>query len=217
MRIVWCGPCFTCVFLVMDARGKLGQHERSALVARGEADCFSRFSNALTNFPSVFITRSTHNYIMNLFHLEHCHCHFIQYLLEKMGYVGYTKWQWALSCVTKNATMYCHYETMNDGTSLGISSITQRNTRKLIKYEIILNRFERLYYWFACDVIAAMLVYNNNRVVITFFCCVHQRGRHTLCHLNPWRLSANQELVYLQHLLSMVLGGSTGSRTRGPC
>ena len=25
------------------------------------------------------------------------------------------------------------------------------------------------YTWFACDVIAAMLVYDNNRVVITFF------------------------------------------------
>ena len=41
------------------------------------------------------------------------------------GYVRYTKWQWALSFVTKNATMYCHYETMNDSTSLGISNITQ--------------------------------------------------------------------------------------------
>ena len=40
------------------------------------------------------------------------------------GHVRYTKWQWALSCVTKNATMYRHYETMNDGISLGISNIT---------------------------------------------------------------------------------------------
>ena len=48
--------------------------------------------------------------------------------------------------------------------------------------------------WFACDVIAAMLVYSNNKVVITFFCCVHQHDRHTLCHLNPWKLSGNQEL-----------------------
>ena len=64
--------------------------------------------------------------------------------------------------------------------------------------------------WFACDVIAAMLVYNNNRVVITFFCCVHQHGRHTLCHSNPWRLSANQEyskfitLEFNQFLLCLV-------------
>ena len=28
------------------------------------------------------------------------------------------------SCVTKNATMYCHYETMNDSISLSISNIT---------------------------------------------------------------------------------------------
>ena len=51
---------------------------------------------------------------------------------EETGYVRYTKWQWALSCVTKNATMYCHYETMNDGTSLGISSITRRNCENLM-------------------------------------------------------------------------------------
>ena len=47
--------------------------------------------------------------------------------------------------------------------------------------------------YFACDVIAAMFVYNNNSVEITFFCCIHQHVRHTLCHLNPLRLSANQE------------------------
>ena len=35
--------------------------------------------------------------------------------------------------------------------------------------------------WFAWDIISAMLVYSNNRVVITFFCCVHQHGRRTLC------------------------------------
>ena len=35
---------------------------------------------------------------------------------QKSGYVRYTKWQWDLSLATKNATMYCHYETMNDGT-----------------------------------------------------------------------------------------------------
>ena len=28
-----------------------------------------------------------------------------------------------LSCVTKSATMYCHSETMNNGTSLGMSNI----------------------------------------------------------------------------------------------
>ena len=57
--------------------------------------------------------------------------------------------------------------------------------------------------WFACDVIAAMLVYNNNRVVITNSCCVHQHGRHTLCHLNAWRLSANQ--VYTNLPLSSLI------------
>ena len=41
-----------------------------------------------------------------------------------MGYVWCTKWQWALSCITKNTTMYCHYETMNVGNSLGILNIT---------------------------------------------------------------------------------------------
>ena len=47
--------------------------------------------------------------------------------------------------------------------------------------------------WFACDIRAAVLVYNNNRVVNTLFCCVHRHGRHTLCHFSPWRLNANQE------------------------
>ena len=42
---------------------------------------------------------------------------------QKKGRVLYTKWQWALSCVTKNVTMYCYCKTMNDGTSLGISNI----------------------------------------------------------------------------------------------
>ena len=29
-------------------------------------------------------------------------------------YVRYTKWQWALSCITKKATMYSYFETIND-------------------------------------------------------------------------------------------------------
>ena len=56
------------------------------------------------------------------------------------------------------------------------------------------------YYCFACDIIAAMMVYNNNRDVTTFFCCVHQHGRHTLCHLNLCGLSADQELYVLVYL-----------------
>ena len=45
-----------------------------------------------------------------------------------------------------------------------------------------------------------MLVYNNDRPVITLFCCVHQHGRHTLCQLNLWRLSTNQE-----HNITLVI------------
>ena len=53
--------------------------------------------------------------------------------------------------------------------------------------KITLNKgFFYYYSWFACDVIAAILVYSNDAAVITFFCCIHQHGRNTLCHLNPW-------------------------------
>ena len=33
------GSCLACVYRVMDARGKLGEHERSVRVARGVAEC----------------------------------------------------------------------------------------------------------------------------------------------------------------------------------
>ena len=66
---------------------------------------------------------------------------------------------------------------------------------RMIKIQICAWGAQQPILGFACDVIAAMLVYNNNRVVIIFFCCVHQHCRHTLCHLNPWRLNANQEFL----------------------
>ena len=31
------GSCLACVYRVMDARGKLGEHERSVRVARGDS------------------------------------------------------------------------------------------------------------------------------------------------------------------------------------
>ena len=42
------GVCL--VYRVMDACGKLGEHKKSVLVARGEAECFSHFSSALPTF-----------------------------------------------------------------------------------------------------------------------------------------------------------------------
>ena len=39
--------CLGRVYRVMDARGKLGEHERSVRVVQGEAECFSSFSSAL--------------------------------------------------------------------------------------------------------------------------------------------------------------------------
>ena len=41
------GPCFARIYRVMDARGKLGEHERSIWVARGEAENFPSFSSTL--------------------------------------------------------------------------------------------------------------------------------------------------------------------------
>ena len=41
------GSCLACVYRVMDARGKLGEHERSVRVARGVAECNSSFTSAL--------------------------------------------------------------------------------------------------------------------------------------------------------------------------
>ena len=37
------GSCLACVYRVMDARGKFGEHERSVRVARGAAESNSRF------------------------------------------------------------------------------------------------------------------------------------------------------------------------------
>ena len=41
------GSCLACVYRVMDARGKFGEHERSISVARGAAESNSSFLSAL--------------------------------------------------------------------------------------------------------------------------------------------------------------------------
>ena len=41
------GSCLACVYRVMDARGKFGEHERSIRVARGVAESNSSFLSAL--------------------------------------------------------------------------------------------------------------------------------------------------------------------------
>ena len=41
------GSCLACVYRVMDARGKFGEHERSVRVARGAAKRNSGFLSAL--------------------------------------------------------------------------------------------------------------------------------------------------------------------------
>ena len=41
------GSCLACVYRVMDARGKFGEHERSARVARGAAESNFNFLSAL--------------------------------------------------------------------------------------------------------------------------------------------------------------------------
>ena len=41
------GSCLACVYRVMDARGKFGEHERSVRVARGAAESNSSFLSAL--------------------------------------------------------------------------------------------------------------------------------------------------------------------------
>ena len=41
------GSCLACVYRVMDARGKFGEHERSVRVARGAEESNSSFLSAL--------------------------------------------------------------------------------------------------------------------------------------------------------------------------
>ena len=41
------GSCLACVYRVMDARGKFGEHKRSVRVARGIAESNSSFLSAL--------------------------------------------------------------------------------------------------------------------------------------------------------------------------
>ena len=47
MRYLRIGSCLACVYRVMDARGKFGEHERSVRVARGAAESNSSFLSAL--------------------------------------------------------------------------------------------------------------------------------------------------------------------------
>ena len=41
------GSCLACVYRIMDARGKFGEHERSVRVARGVAENNSSFLSVL--------------------------------------------------------------------------------------------------------------------------------------------------------------------------
>ena len=41
------GSCLVCVYRVLDARGKFGEHERSVRVARGVAERNSSFLSAI--------------------------------------------------------------------------------------------------------------------------------------------------------------------------
>ena len=45
--------------------------------------------------------------------------------------------------------------------------------------------FRPLNRWFSRYVTAAMLVHTYKRILMNFFCYVHQHGRHGLCHLSP--------------------------------
>ena len=47
MRNLRIGSCLACVYRVMNARGKFGEHERSVRVARGTAESNSSFLSAL--------------------------------------------------------------------------------------------------------------------------------------------------------------------------
>ena len=51
------GSCLTCVYRVMDALGKFGEHEKSVRVSRGSRRWLLECS---PNFPSASITRYTH-------------------------------------------------------------------------------------------------------------------------------------------------------------
>ena len=57
LRIV---SCLACVYRVMDARGKFGEHERSVRVARGAAESNSSFLSALQT-SRASITWYTHS------------------------------------------------------------------------------------------------------------------------------------------------------------
>ena len=46
-KYVRIGSCLAYVYRVMDARGKIGEHERSVRVARGVAESNSSFLSAL--------------------------------------------------------------------------------------------------------------------------------------------------------------------------
>ena len=63
---------------------------------------------------------------------------------------------------------------------------------------------------FACDVMAAMLVYLDKRIFNIFFWKVHQHGRQLLCCFNPQGLSENAlhtvENTYVAASLLRLLG-----------
>ena len=47
------GSCLACVYRVMDARGKFGEHERSIKVTRGEAERNSSFLSVMDARPCI--------------------------------------------------------------------------------------------------------------------------------------------------------------------
>ena len=76
--------CLACVYLVMDARGKFGEHERCVRVARGAAESNSSFLSALqtSQVTDIFrhrpicghlIPRTFQRIIQGLFLAKHLH------------------------------------------------------------------------------------------------------------------------------------------------
>ena len=51
----------SCVYRVMDARGKFGEHERCVRVARGDSRVQLQLLECSSNFPSASITSCTHS------------------------------------------------------------------------------------------------------------------------------------------------------------
>ena len=53
------GSCLACVYLVVDARRKFGEHKRSVKVARGDSHEQLYLLECSPNFPNASITRYT--------------------------------------------------------------------------------------------------------------------------------------------------------------